>query len=166
MKKVIFIVNGKPRAGKDTFAYMLKKHTKVFKYSSIDIIKRIATVCGWNGAKTEKDRKFLSDLKRMTTEYSDLAFNDLKIQVSWFKGDDKKYEVMLIDVREPEEIERACKAFGAKSIFIENINVKDVTTNESDLRVEEYEYDYVIKNNGDLKDFEKEIAKFYEEVIK
>lgn len=166
MKKVIFIVNGKPKSGKDTFAEILNKETPVFKYSSIDAVKKIAYSCGWEGGKTEKDRKFLSDLKALTTEYSDMAFNDVNKQVQWFKQHSRNFDVMLIDIREPEEIERACKEFGAYSIFIENNNVEDVVSNESDANVELYDYDYIIKNNETLDDFIVEINKFYMNIIK
>ena len=35
LNKLVFIVNGKPRAGKDTFAELLNKRMKVYKYSSV-----------------------------------------------------------------------------------------------------------------------------------
>ena len=58
--KTILVVNGKPRAGKDTFALILNEYYSVYKYSIIDKIKTIAIDCGWRGGKTEKDRKFLA----------------------------------------------------------------------------------------------------------
>lgn len=160
--KQVFIVNGKPRAGKDTFALILGKHIRLHKYSSIDKIKQIAIQCGWRMGKTEKDRKFLSDLKNLCTEYSDLPFEDLYFEVTKFKNYDVCMygEIMLIDIREPEEIARACKEFDAKSIFIENVNVPSVTSNMADANVENYEYDYIIKNNGSIAEFEEEIIKF------
>ena len=59
--KLVLIVNGKPRAGKDTFALLLNKYHKVYQYSAIDKVTTIALDCGWKGGKTEKDRKFLAD---------------------------------------------------------------------------------------------------------
>ena len=61
--QLIIIVNGKPRAGKDTFALLLNKCEPVYKYSIIDKVKAMALDCGWKGGKTEKDRKFLSDYR-------------------------------------------------------------------------------------------------------
>ena len=49
MDKMVFIVNGKPRAGKDTFAEILNRYMKVYKYSAVTKIKEIATLCGWDG---------------------------------------------------------------------------------------------------------------------
>lgn len=164
-EKYIFIVNGMGGCGKDTFAEMLGEIVKVKKYSSIDEIKNIARLCGWHGGKTERDRKFLSDLKRLTTEYSDFAFRDLMTRVEWYRKDPFN-KVMLIDIREPEEIKRACDAFGAKSILIENKNVPLIDSNDSDARVFDYEYDIVIPNNGSLDDLRSHVKTFAEMYIK
>ena len=105
MNKQIFITNGMARCGKDTFAKFLNEIIPTLKYSSIDKVKDIAKLCGWNGGKSEKDRKFLSDLKLLTSDYSDMPFEAIKQKVNDFMKD-KKYLVMLIDIREPEEIEK------------------------------------------------------------
>lgn len=164
MKK-IFIVNGKPRAGKDTFAELLGKHCRVFKYSSVTKVKQIAAKCGWNGGKTDEDRRFLSHLKKITTEYNDMSYNDVAEKVSYFLKTDF-FDVMLIDIREPEEIDRAIEGFGAEAVFIENKNVPAVTTNLSDKNVELFEYDHIVLNNGTLEDFEKTVKRFYENNIR
>ena len=70
--KQIFILNGSGGVGKDLFVNMVKTSVnkfspyRVWNYSSIDKVKAIATQIGWSGGKTEKDRKFLSDLKVLT----------------------------------------------------------------------------------------------------
>jgi dephospho-CoA kinase len=164
MKK-IYIVNGKPRAGKDTFAELLGKHCRVFKYSSVDKVKQIAAKCGWDGGKTDKDRRFLSQLKKITTEFNDMAYDDVAEKVAYFLKTDF-FDVMLIDIREPEEIDRAIEGFGAEAVFIENKNVPAVTTNLSDRNVELFEYDHIVLNNGTLEDFEETVKRFYENNIR
>jgi hypothetical protein len=166
MGKIVLILNGKPRAGKDTFSELLNERIRVYKYSSIQKIKEVAKECGWNGGKTEKDRKFLSDLKILTTEYSDMPFDDIKERVQWFKSSNWIYDIMIIDIREPGEIERAVKEFGAISIFIDNKNVENITSNMADANVENYKYDYTLSNNGTLKDFEYVVGNFYYNIIK
>lgn len=47
MNKRIFITNGMARCGKDTFAKFLNEITPTMKYSSIDKVKDIARLCGW-----------------------------------------------------------------------------------------------------------------------
>lgn len=166
MNKRIFIVNGKAGAGKDTFAEILSEYTKVFKYSSVMKVKTIALDCGWRGKKTDRDRLFLSELKRITSAYSDMSFYDVKEKACDFLChsfyDD--FEIMLIDIREPEEIERACKAFNAQSIYIRNDNVELNKSNYADANVEDYDYDYILSNNGTLEEFERVVEDFYEYV--
>ena len=159
MNNQIYITNGMARCGKDTFAQILNEIVPTLKYSSIDKVKSIAKQCGWNGGKSEKDRKFLSDLKQLTTEYSDMSFEDIRYNIDKFKHEDI-YEVMLIDIREPKEIEKAKKTFNAKTILIENNRVKNINSNNSDANVFDYTYDFVIQNNGTLDEFRNNIYKF------
>lgn len=165
LNKQIFITNGMARCGKDTFAAFLNDVVHTRKYSSIDKVKDIAKLCGWNGGKTEKDRKFLSDLKLLTSNYSDMAFEAIKEVVNDFLTVDGLFSVLLIDIREPEEIERAKKAFGAKTILIENDRVKMIDSNMADANVFNYEYDYIVKNNGTLDEFRNAVKDFAEQNI-
>lgn len=159
--KHIFVVNGMAKSGKDTFANILNEYIPTYKYSSIDKIKEVAKLCGWDGySKTEKDRKFLSDLKMLTNEYSDLAYNDIKERANEFLKSDDVNRFMLIDIREPEAIERFVGEFGAKTILIRNDNVSHIDSNESDKNVYNYDYDYTIFNNGTLEEFRDLIIKF------
>lgn len=165
MKK-IYIVNGKPRSGKDTFAQYMSEFIPTLKVSAIDKIKEIAKQCGWDGvSKTERDRKFLSDLKLLTVEYSDLPYKDILRWGGIFLSDNEK-EVMLIDIREPEEIDKIKKALNAKTILIKNDNVSSVESNVSDSKVLDYEYDYVVTNNGTLNDFRMTVAEFVRDYVR
>ena len=162
MKKYIFITNGSGGCGKDTFAIFLSEVVPTFKYSSIDKIKSIAGYCGWKGQKREKDRKFLSDLKVLTSDYNDMPFREIQERVERFKVD-HKHVVMLIDIREPEEIERAKKEFGAQTILIKRDSVPQITSNMADANVDNYEYDFVLENNGTLEEFRNKIVEFADE---
>ena len=157
--KHIFITNGMARCGKDTFAAFLNEFIPTLKYSSIDKVKEIAKLCGWDGGKSEKDRRFLSDLKVLTSQYSNMPFKAIENEVERFLTDEKHF-VMLIDIREPEEIEKAKNAFNAKTILIENNRVEFIDSNMADANVFNYNYDFVIKNNGTLEEFKKEIECF------
>ena len=160
--KMIFIVNGKPRAGKDTFAQILNEYMDVYKYSSVTKVKEIAKQCGWTGAKEEKDRKFLHELKMLTSAYSDMSYNDVLEEIDKFKKGELDADIFVVDVREPEEIDRLVKATKAFTIFIENNRVPSITSNAADANVENYKYDFVIQNNGTLSDFEDNIKLFIE----
>lgn len=159
--KFIFVLNGAAGAGKDTFVLFLNflLGSKVQKESSIDKVKEVATLCGWDGSKTERNRKFLSDLKALTNSYNDMSFVDICKKVKEFMGR-HTVNVLCIDIREPDQIERAKKAFGAITVLIENDRVDIITSNESDAHVLDYEYDYIVKNNGSVEDFLEETKKF------
>ena len=162
MDKLVFIVNGKPRAGKDTFAMILNRYMDVYKYSAVTKVKEIATLCGWDGQKEERDRKFLHELKMLTSEYSDMSYQDVVNEIEKYRNGEIEADVFVVDVREPEEIERLAKEVGAITVFIENDNVPAIMSNAADANVENYEYDFVNRNYGTMKDFEDEIKIFME----
>ena len=49
---------------------------------------------------------------------------------------------------------------GAFTVFIENENVPEITSNPADANVANYEYDFVIKNNGTIDDYKREVYNF------
>lgn len=155
--KEIIIINGTGGSGKDTFVEFVSKYAKVFNFSSVDKVKEIATLVGWDGGKTEKDRKFLSDLKRLTTEYNDMAFNSIRSAVEYFENSEE--EIMFIHIREPEEIARAQAAFNAKTLLIKRAGLDNITSNYSDASVENYEYDFKIYNDT-LEQLESDALEF------
>jgi hypothetical protein len=73
---------------------------------------------------------------------------------------DPTCKVLLIDIREPEEIERAKIAFKAKTIFIVNDGAPEVISNMADANVAKYTYDYYIRNNGTLDEYKSNICTF------
>ena len=164
MEQLIFITNGTGGCGKDTFADFMSERVRIMKVSSIDKVKEIARDCGWHGGKTERDRKFLSDLKLLTTEYSDLAFNDISKSVHRFRKSMTR-DVLLIDIREPAEIERAKKTFGAKTILIVREGLDPISSNMADANVNNYDYDYVVYNDGTLEDFKQTVYDFVDNYI-
>ena len=120
---------------------------------------------GWDGNKTEKDRKFLSDLKLLFTAYNDMPLNDLRDIVRDFVADLIETNVLMLDIREPNEIERAKQELNAKTILIRNKNIPPITSNMADANVENYTYDYIIENNGTLEELEEKAIEFISEVI-
>ena len=163
LNKKIIIINGTGGSGKDTFVKYVSQYIKTKNYSSIDKVKEIATLIGWNGGKTEKDRKFLSDLKKLTTEYNDMAFNDIKKAVENFYISDN--ELMFIHIREPEEIKRASLAFCAKTLLVKREGLDNISSNYSDREVDNYNYDYTIKNTT-LDELDKEAKAFVKKLTK
>lgn len=155
--KNIVVINGTGGCGKDTFIKLISKYKKVYNFSSIDKVKEIARIIGWDGTKDKKSRKFLSDLKNLTKEYNDMPYNCTKEAIENFKNSD--CEIMFIHIREPEEIKRIVDTFGAKTLFIKRENLNDITSNSSDGKVAEYKYDYSILNTT-LEEYEKKACEF------
>lgn len=167
MKK-IFILNGVGTSGKGSFVDYINKYIPTLKYSIIDLPKEAAEMLGWNGSKTEKDRKFLSDIMDLSTDYNDAPFNDVLSLVTDFKNnkDYAEYKVLIIDMRDPKDIARAVETFGAETILVRNPNVEKIESNHADRDVENYEYDYIIENDGTLEQLDKMAYLFSEQVIK
>ena len=164
MKK-IYILNGAGTSGKGTFVEFVGKYIPTYKYSIVDLPKEAAKVLGWDGGKTEKDRRFLSDIMDLSTDYNDSPFRDVLSVVTDFKNNLIEDEVLFIDMRDPRDIDRAVKTFGAKTILIDNPNVEKIESNHADANVKDYEYDYIIENDGSLEQLDKAAKLFCCEVI-
>ena len=141
---------------------ILNRYMDVYKYSAVTKVKEIATLCGWDGQKEERDRKFLHELKMLTSEYSDMSYQDVVNEIEKYRNGEIEADVFVVDVREPEDIKRLVEEVGAITVFIENDNVPAITSNAADANVENFEYDFVIPNNGTMKEFEDEIKLFME----
>jgi dephospho-CoA kinase len=160
--KRIFILNGSGGVGKDTFVDLVSHYIPTIHFSSVTKVKEIAKAIGWDGGKTEKDRKFLSDLKLLCTKYNNMPFNSIKEKVDEFI--DSNALALFIDIREPSEIETAKQAFNAETVLVKRDSVKHITSNVSDENVFNYKYDYIIENNGDIDDLNNMAKRFVYEL--
>lgn len=156
-------------SGKTTFENNVSDivGTGCYILSTITPIKELAKELGWDGTKDLKSRKFLSDLKDLLTEWNDYPFKYICEEVRRIEGDWAEYGVkpssivIFIDCREPKEIKKLCDKLGAKSLLIRRASAENSeTSNHADEEVLNYNYDIVIENNGDLRDFAVEALKF------
>ena len=164
MKK-IYILNGVGTSGKGTFVEFVGEYIPTHKHSIVDLPKEAAKILGWEGGKTEKDRRFLSDILDLSTEYNDSPFRDVLSVVTDFKNNLIEDRVLFIDIRDPNDIARAVEIFGAETILIDNPNVKKIVSNHADRDVGNYKYDYIIKNDGTLEQLNMTAKFFVEEII-
>ena len=118
----------------------------------------MAKFTGWDGEKNPTSRRYLAELKRLTTEFNDFPFKCLRRKYNEFMMTNED-SVLIFDIREPAEIERAKKEFGAESILIVN-NRCEKQGNYADDGVMDAKYDYVIFNNGTLSEFKRETYMF------
>ena len=146
--KQIIVINGTGGSGKDTFVNFVANYLNVYNLSSVDKVKEIAKLIGWDGiSKTEKDRKFLSDLKKLTTIYNDMPFKEIEKGITRFKNDDN-LDIMFIHIREIEEIQKVVDSYPeTKTLLIKRVGQDNITSNVSDANVDNYNYDYVIYND-------------------
>ena len=168
MKKTVIVINGAGGVGKDTICGIIASRYKAKSISAIDPIKNLAAHGGWEfDDKSLKARKLLSDIKLAFIEYNDLPLKHLLHEHSEFvKSPD---EILLVHIREPEEIEKFKAGISSDCITLlvtsgkpENI----VYGNKSDDGVANYKYDYIYINNSALDELEKDFMNFFEKEIK
>ena len=152
----IFVINGQGRVGKDTFVsyaiqYLNNEHQQqTLCMSSVDEVKKYGRLLGWDGVKDEKGRKFLSDLKELSSRYH----GPIKYMSNIIE-DNKDVDVAFTFIREPEEIKKFVKCYpSAITVLIERGKSAKLG-NISDDDVENYVYDHYIDNNGTEQQLEK-----------
>lgn len=163
-----FILNGSACSGKDLFVQIvtdcLSEQTpplQVKNISSVDNIKKAAELLGWDGIKNDKGRKFLSDLKDISTTLYDAPMKYMESYTTphWDKC------VKFFHIREPFEITKFVTKYpDTKTILIKRKNIVEYD-NHADSNVEDYKYDYIIYNHGTKEEYEVMVRKFYEDVI-
>lgn len=167
MGKKAIVINGVGGVGKDTLCDLAAKHFKVYNVSSITPIKEIASLCGWNGAKDDKSRKFLSDLKLLCVEYNDYPTKWATERYEQFLLSEN--DIMFLHVREPEEIAKFVSATNneARTLLIRGGSrmTKMNYGNVSDDGVENYSYDYYFVNEKGLDEAEKDFCALLSEII-
>jgi dephospho-CoA kinase len=165
MVKVV-IVNGFPGCGKTTF----QRECEMARYdiddgfcvsvSTVDFVKRVAHGAGWDMTKTPENRKFLSDLKQLLAEWNDSPYQEIVKAIKQYQ--ESKYDwILFVDSREPAEIERFKKEFDATTVLVRRLGDEvQETSNESDANVLNYEYDFVVRNYGDMENLRMEAYRF------
>ena len=180
----VFIVNGAPGAGKTTFELEFSKiYNNTMILSTIQPIKELAKKVGWDGKKTPEARKFLSDLKDITTYYNDYSFNwvmqvihSVLIMEKVLKDDKENFKekVVFVDCREPEEIEKFVKTLNELNVTVYTVLIQSdrtdnqPTSNHADQNVNNYNYDIYFDNNvtdDDMKTLREGITYFVNKCI-
>lgn len=181
-KHIILIINGFPLAGKDTFISFVEDEIE-YKYetkyhvavkSSIDIIKEVAAKLGWFGTKETKDRKFLSDLKVLSSNYNNFPINYLTRYFTSviFNLPENKNLLGLTCIREKDEIDSFILKIQndlpnvlVKKIIIKGKNENKIFDNLADQDILNSTYDFEIENFGSLQDFQKITQNFLSSLL-
>ncbi len=163
VKKLAIIVNGKPESGKDFLCDAVTRPAR--KISSIDPIVPIAKLGGWDGVKTKKSRKLLSDLKRIFTEFNDLPTRyALEEYHKFLQSED---EILFVHIREPDQIEAFKKAANpCVALLIRRAGTEETVGNVSDDGIDKTSYDCTYENDkspGEAgEDFRAFISRIFE----
>ena len=159
MKKIIVVINGSGGVGKDSFVNCLKEfNLKILNISTIDRIKEIVEELApcYSYGKSEKYRRFLSDLKDAFTTFNDLPYEDCRKKI-----DNNDFDIAFIHCREPKEIQKFVDRMGATTLLITNDNVPHIETNHADSEVYNFNYKYKIDNSGTLEELKEKAIEFY-----
>lgn len=164
----VVIINGQGAAGKDAFVNMCKLiDPKIQNYSTVDGVKDVARKMGWHDDKSEKGRKFLSDLKDLWDNYNHGAtagtVRRTKGYINLLREMDMDSAV-FIHCREPHKIAEMKEMFDdipVITLLVVRPNSKLITSNHSDRDVENYDYDVTITNDGTLEDLAASARWFY-----
>ncbi len=159
--KLTIVINGRGGVGKDTLCDCAAQFYRVRNISSVTPIKEIARLHGWNGEKDLKSRKFLSDLKRVFTEYNDLPNRYMMAQHAEFLESDE--QILFVHIRESDQIASFVKQMEGHSVLtllVRRDEGKPVEHygNASDDDVESYPYDYYYDNDAPLEETPERFA--------
>jgi hypothetical protein len=143
---------------------------RVMNVSSITPVKEIAALCGWQGEKTDRARRFLSDLKSLLSEYNDYPTTWILARYREFlAGED---DILFVHIREGEEIKKFVEATEGRAITLlvrggRRFHHRGGSYgNSADDDVEKYRYDYVFYNDRPLSDTERVFVAFLSRVMR
>lgn len=174
----VVIINGIGGSGKDTFVEKCQEILQkacCLNISTVDFVKEVAGYCGWDGTKTPENRKFLSDLKKVLTEWNEVPLKKICQEVRawqsiWIGSGNYHKATVFIHCREPKEIDKLLKEFqdyDPVTLLIRRESAESVEQiNDSDNSVLNYSYNYVVRNEGTLDDLKESARVFLYDCLK
>jgi hypothetical protein len=171
----VIVVNGYPRSGKDTFCKFGEEKYDCVNYSTVDTVKLLATIMGWDGTKTPENRAMLSALKDFTTEWFDMTYVEMtdliKNAVMYEESNNDHVDFIFLHIREKKEIERIrdwCveNDVDCKLVCIEKDSVVEEQSNHADANIHHIKYDTYLKNYGTLEEFKDITLNYLDSLVK
>lgn len=120
---------------------------------------------GWDGGKTNEDRRFLSDLKDALTRWKDIPYQKIGTTIKNLKAGNK-VDLLFIDCREPKEIQRFVNDYNALTVIVQRGEFIQLMGNHADDEVMNYQYDITIDNSRGLKELQEEAQIFVDTFLK
>ena len=165
----MIVISGKAQSGKDTVANMLMEtmenegfRVEILHYA--DLLKYLCKeLYGWDGKKDEFGRALLQHVGTDIVRAKNVDFwaNFIRDIVLIF-GEKCKWDYVIVpDCRFPNEIE-VPKASGIDVFHLhivrdgfENDLTNEQQVHESEMAIDGYYYDYLLRNNSDLDELKK-----------
>ena len=165
----VILLSGKARSGKGTAAEMILGRYNGIPFAFADDIKTIAyNYFGWHGEKDELGRKLLQDIGTTGRNYNrDIWVNDTIDRIQWWTRQSSDNQLAVVtDTRYPNEIQRIKHEFSdVVTIRITRDSVEKLK-HPSETALDQWtDWDYVVKNNGSLEEFQKKILEIMEGII-
>ncbi len=178
MKPNIIIINGNPDSGKGTFCSFGHERYRCETYSSVNKVKKIAAMMGWDGTTTHKNRTMLSALNDFTTKWFDLAYKEMTDLIDYEcasnlnYGEDLKNTTpfIFLHIREAKEINRMvdwciAKELKCYTVFIYCNEATKEQYNHSGDDNRMVAYDICINNNSNFKTFRENTHKLFDAIL-
>lgn len=171
----VLIMNGPAESGKGETSKIIANHLKweVKQYSSIDYVKHVAKEkFGWNGKKNVKGRNLLAGIKQTMIAYNDMPTK--KVIVNIQEGILFGIDLMIVDIREPDEIDKLVNWCRENKVTCHTCRVsntdKELEAERSGLSLTgdrmygRYDYDIYIYNNKGLFELEQQVKEKFTDV--
>lgn len=171
----LIIINGLGGSGKSTFCHYCKvaadSRAHVYELSTVDYIKKVAGMCGWNGGKSAEDRVFLSDLKKAFAKWNNAPINEVFNSIKQnIKNDPDGNHIFFINSREPDDIKTmygkaVSMGYPIMSILVSNPNIVVNEVPELIDGITSIDYDKYILNNKGLDELYLIAESFVKEIL-
>ena len=93
-------------------------------------------------------------------EWNDSPYQEIVKTIKQYQKSNADW-ILFVDSREPAEIERFKNEFSATTVLVRRLGDEvQETSNESDANVFNYDYDFEVKNYGDLEFLRQEAYRF------
>lgn len=184
-RKILVLVSGKARHGKDTFADGLsaalsgiRGDGRTFeKMSFATELKRKAAELGWNGEKDEKGRRFLQELGTVCRNYDRDVWVKMLIRSAESQGALSPF-VAIADCRYPNEIELMREWGGRNGYSVHTVRIErpgfesglsaEAQAHTSETALDSYSFDlHLVNDASTAKEFQsksfRKWAEFFRE---
>ena len=161
---IIMLCSELPQQGKDLVANYLVEEYGFTKLAFADKLKEICYQIGWNGEKDEKGRQLLIDIAETSKKYNKTIWVK-KVISKILKDKDKNYVIsdlrFKVEQQELTELFENIFTIGIKSdVYGDNKFINSV----SQIEFEHLHKDFIIENNGKIKDIKKDVRNIMERI--